>query len=86
MGHWNPWTHEMESIQRAYINPKTARKYGLHEKIEVDGVSFELLTTENIAEGVVFIPSEYEEFQPFGSGYRVGAFLKRPFYRYEVLL
>ncbi|RME10578.1 MAG: dehydrogenase, partial [Aquificota bacterium] len=85
MGHWNPWTHEMERLQRAYVNPHTAKRLGVRENIEIGGVSFELLTTENVAEGVIFVPSEYEEFQPFDPGHRVGAFLKRPFYRYEVL-
>ncbi len=85
LGHWNPWTHEMDRVQRAYVNPHTARKLGLKQSIELEGLSFELLTTENVAEGIVFIPSEYEEFQPFDPGHRVGAFAQNPFYRYEVL-
>ncbi len=85
LGRWNPWTHEMESFQRAYINPNTARKKSLKDSIQIGGVIFDLITTENIAEGVVFIPSEFEEFQPFEPGYRVGAFLKHPYHRYEVL-
>ena len=86
LGHWNPWTHDMERFQRAYINPHTAKRLGLRHSIEIRGVSFELHTTENIAEGVIFIPSEYEEFQPFDPGYRVGAFTQRPYNRYEVLI
>lgn len=86
IGHWNPWTHDMERLQRAYVNPHTAKRLGVRENIEIGGVSLELLTTENVAEDVIFVPSEYEEFQPFDPGHRVGAFLKRPFYRYEVLL
>ena len=86
LGHWNPWTHDMERFQRAYINPHTVKRLGLRHSIEIRGVSFELHTTENIAEGVIFIPSEYEEFQPFDPGYRVGAFAQRPYHRYEVLI
>ncbi|MCX8164364.1 MAG: dehydrogenase [Aquificaceae bacterium] len=84
LGHWNPWTHSMERHQRAYINPKTAKKLTLKESISIGGVEFELQTSENIAEGVIFISSEYEEFQPFDPGHRVGSFLKIPSYRYEV--
>ncbi|MDW8032748.1 MAG: dehydrogenase [Aquificaceae bacterium] len=84
LGHWNPWTHEMEKYQRAYLNPHTARRLGLRNKVRVGGVNFELQLTENLAEGVLFIPSEYEEFQPFDPGHRVGSFLKKPFHRYEV--
>ena len=86
LGHWNPWTHEMERFQRAYINTHTARRIGLKDSIQIGGISFDLITTENIAEGVIFIPSEYEEFQPFDPGHRVGAFLKNPYHRYEVFL
>ncbi|RMH00688.1 MAG: dehydrogenase [Aquificota bacterium] len=84
VGHWYPWTHEIEQNQRAYINPHTARKYHLKERVEVGGISFELVETVNVAEGVIYIPSEYEEFQPFNPGVSVGRFLKTPYYRYEV--
>ncbi|MFN3975789.1 MAG: dehydrogenase [Aquificaceae bacterium] len=86
LGHWNPWTHDMERAQKAYINPHTAKRLGLRHSVEIRGVSFELHITENVAEGVIFIPSEYEEFQPFDPGYRVGAFTQRPYHRYEVLI
>ncbi len=86
LGHWNPWTHDIERIQRAYINPQTAKRLGLKQSIDINGISFEIQTTENVAEGVVFVSSEYEEFQPFDPGHRVGAFTKRPYHRYEVLL
>ncbi|MFN7065689.1 MAG: dehydrogenase, partial [Aquificaceae bacterium] len=86
LGHWNPWTHEMERYQRAYIKPNTAKELGLGQGIEIRGITFELHTTENIAEGVLFIPLDYEEFQPFDPGYRVGAFAEKPYHRYEVLL
>ncbi|MFN3947706.1 MAG: dehydrogenase [Aquificaceae bacterium] len=86
LGHWNPWTHEMEKYQRAYINPKTAREFSLGDRVEIGGITFELHNTENIAEGVLFVPLDYEEFQPFDPGYRVGAFAKKPYHRYEVLV
>lgn len=84
LGHWIPWTHEMERLQKAYINPHTAKRLGVRDNLELGGVRFELIITENVAEGVIFIPSEYEELQPFDPGHRAGAFLKRPFHRYEV--
>ncbi len=83
LGHWNPWTHEMERFQRAYINPHTARRKGLRDSIQIGDIFFELIPTENVAEGVILIPSEYEEFQPFDPGHRIGAFLKNPYHRYE---
>lgn len=86
LGHWNPWTHEMERFQKAYVNPKTAREFGFGHSIEIKGLTFHLQLTENIAEGVLFIPFDYEEFQPFDPGYRVGSFAEKPYYRYEVLL
>ncbi|MFN3598297.1 MAG: dehydrogenase [Aquificaceae bacterium] len=86
LGHWNPWTHEMEKYQRAYVNPKTAREFSFGDRVEIGSITFELHTTENIAEGVLFIPLDYEEFQPFDPGYRVGAFTKKPYHRYEVLV
>ncbi|MCX8060544.1 MAG: dehydrogenase, partial [Aquificaceae bacterium] len=82
MGHWNPWTHEMERLQKAYVNPRTARELGLKERLKVGSAELELQLTENVAEGVVFIPSEFEEFQPFDPGHRVGVLLKKPFQRY----
>ncbi len=83
LGHWNPWTHEMERFQRAYMNPHTAKRKGLKDSIQIGNAYFELIHTKNVAEGVIFIPSEYEEFQPFDPGHRVGAFLKNPYHRYE---
>ncbi len=85
LGHWNPWTHEMERFQKAYINPRTAKSRGLKDSVQIGRVSFELIHTENVAEGVIFIPSEYEEFQPFEPGHRVGAFLRKPYHRYEAI-
>lgn len=85
LGHWNPWTHEIEQRQRAYINPKTAREHHLRDKVEINGVEFELVESVNVAEGVIYISSEYEEFQPFNPGVSVGMFLKTPYYRYETL-
>lgn len=86
LGHWNPWTHEIEKYQKAYINPKTAREFNFGHSIELKGIKFDIQLTENIAEGVLFIPFDYEEFQPFDPGYRVGAFTEKPYYRYEILL
>ncbi|MDW8096085.1 MAG: dehydrogenase [Aquificaceae bacterium] len=85
LGHWNVWTHEMEKYQRAYVNPHTAKKMGLKSRLSLEKAEFEVHLSPNIAEGVIFIPSEYEEFQPFDPGYRVGSFTKKPFYRYEVI-
>lgn len=83
LGHWNPWTHEIERYQRAYVNPHTAKKLGLKDSIRIGDVEFDLYITQNLADGVIFVPSEFEEFQPFDPGHRVGSFLKKPFHRYE---
>ncbi|WP_333785298.1 dehydrogenase [Thermocrinis sp.] len=86
LGHWNPWTHSMEKYQKAYMSKRTAESLGLREdKITIRGKEFEVIISPNIADGVVFIPSSFEEFQPFDPGHSVGSFCKHPFYRYEVL-
>jgi NADH-dependent fumarate reductase subunit C len=85
LGHWNPWTHEMEKEQRARINPETARRLGIKDRIKLRGVELEVQLDSNIAKGLVFVPSEYDEFQPFDPGHRVGKLLNSPSNRYEVI-
>jgi len=85
LGHWNPWTHSMEKYQKAYMSKKTADRLRVRDKITLNGKVFEVVISPNIADGVVFMPSSFEEFQPFDPGHSVGSFCKYPFYRYEVL-
>ncbi|RMH81010.1 MAG: dehydrogenase [Acidobacteria bacterium] len=85
MGHWNPWTHDMERFQRAYINPRTARDLGLKDSVSINERDIHISITKNVAEGVIFISSEYEEYQPFDPGVRVGNLHKDPCNRYETL-
>ena len=85
LGHWNPWTHQMEKYQRAYMSEKTARKLMVRERITISQRDFEVFITPNIVDDVIFVPSTFDEFQPFDPGYSVGSFTKHPYYRYEVI-
>jgi len=85
LGHWNPWTHNIERYQRAYMSEKTARKLGVKNRLTLRGKEFEVVITPNVADDVVYVPLSFEEFQPFDPGYSVGSFAKEPYYRFEVL-
>ncbi|MFN3813525.1 MAG: dehydrogenase [Aquificaceae bacterium] len=85
MGHWLPWTHEMEKYQKAYMSKETAKKLSAREKVNIRGTELEVVITPNVADDVVFVPSSFEEYQPFDPGVSVGMFLEKPHYRYEVL-
>ncbi len=78
MGHWNPWTHAIEREQRVLINPKTAEELGIKDHIELGGVRIRAELNSNIAEGVIYVPDSYEEYQPFDPGIRVGKLLPSP--------
>ena len=75
IGHWNPWTHEIERDQRAYMNERTADMLGVRDRIEIGGVTFEVKVNNNVADDTVFIPDSFEETQPFDPGNRVGRIL-----------
>ena len=81
LGHWHPWTHGMEREQKVYINPETARKLGLEKKLEIRGTELPLEITPNVAPDTFYIPSSFEEFQPFDPGVRVGRLLSEPWLR-----
>ncbi len=86
LGHWNPWTHDMEKYQKAYMSEKTAERLRVRDnKVTLNGRVFDVFISSNVADGVIFIPSSFEEFQPFDPGHSVGSFCKKPFYRYEVI-
>lgn len=87
LGHWNPWTHAIERKQYAYMSKATAEKLGLGEGdiFEYKGVSLPVKINNNVAEGVVFVPESFEEFQPFEKGISPGRLLKNPHYRVEEL-
>jgi NADH-dependent fumarate reductase subunit C len=85
LGHWNPWTHNMERYQRAYMSEGTARKLRVKNRLTLKGKEFEVVITPNMAEDVIYVPLSFEEFQPFDPGYSVGSFAKEPYYRFEVL-
>jgi NADH-dependent fumarate reductase subunit C len=85
LGHWNPWTHNMEKHQRAYMSEGTARKLRVKKRLTLRGKEFEVVITPNVAEDVVYVPLSFEEFQPFDPGHSVGGFAKEPYYRFEVL-
>ena len=78
MGHWNPWTHAIEREQKVLINPKTAEELGIKDHIELGGVRIRAELNSNIAEGVIYVPDSYEEYQPFDPGIRVGRLLPSP--------
>jgi len=84
MGHWNPWTHEMEREQFAYMSEKTARDLEVKEEIELRGVRLKVKINNNVAEGVVFVPNSFEETQPFDPGVRAGRIIEEG-YRVERL-
>ncbi|GAB6065343.1 hypothetical protein JCM9492_04350 [Aquifex pyrophilus] len=83
LGHWNPWTHAIEREQFAQVNSKTFEKVG--ETLKLGEVSLKVQINENIAEGVVFVPNAYEEFQPFDPGVRVGRIMRKPYLKVERL-
>jgi NADH-dependent fumarate reductase subunit C len=85
LGHWNPWTHNIERYQRAYMSEGTARKLRVKNRLTLRGKEFEVVITPNVAEDVVYVPLSFEEFQPFDPGHSVGSFAKEPYYRFEVL-
>jgi NADH-dependent fumarate reductase subunit C len=85
LGHWNPWTHNMERYQRAYMSEETARKLRVKNRLTLRGKEFEVVITPNVAEDVVYVPLSFEEFQPFDPGHSVGSFAREPYYRFEVL-
>ncbi|WP_448588263.1 dehydrogenase [Thermocrinis sp.] len=86
LGHWNPWTHQMEKHQKAYMSEKTAERLKVKDRLVLLDREFDVQITPNIADGVVFIPSSFEEFQPFDPGHSVGTFCRNPFHRYEVMV
>ncbi len=83
LGHWNAWTHDIERRQFAYINPQTAEKLKVQERINLRGVQLEVRLSSNIAPDVIFVPNSYEESQPFDPGIRVGRLLEKPYFRVE---
>lgn len=85
LGHWNVWTHEMERRQAAHMSESTARKLGVKERINVNGVELEVVLNNNVTDGVVFVPNSFEESQPFDPGVRVGRLMRHPHNRIEPL-
>ncbi|RLJ70889.1 NADH-dependent fumarate reductase subunit C [Hydrogenivirga caldilitoris] len=83
IGHWNVWTHDMESQQLAYMNSKTMERLGVKEEIEIRGTKLKVKKNSNIADDVIFVPNSYEESQPFNPGTRPGKLLKNPAFRIE---
>ncbi|NPA32023.1 MAG: dehydrogenase [Aquificae bacterium] len=83
LGHWNIWTHAIEREQRARANSRTIKTLG--KKVRLGRAEFVLVEDNNLADGVVFVPNAYEEFQPFDAGVRVGNILKNPHLRVESL-
>ncbi len=77
-GHWNPWTHEIEKDQFAYLNRRTAQKLGSEDTIEIRGKKIKVKIVSTMADDVIFIPNSYEETQPFGGGVRPGEILSEP--------
>jgi len=78
LGHWNPWTHAIEREQRALISPKTASRFGMGEWLDAGGERIKLEVSSNVAEGVIYVPDSFEEFQPFDPGVRIGKILGSP--------
>lgn len=85
VGHWNVWTHELEREQFAYMNRKTARKMGVGDELDIRGVKLRVKISENIADDVIYIPSSFEETQPFNPGVRPGRLLENPSHRIEAI-
>ncbi len=85
LGHWNPWTHQMEKYQKAYISERTARKLGVKDKLTLEGKEFNVVISSNVADDLIYVPLSFEEFQPFDPGQSVGSFAKEPYYRFEIL-
>jgi NADH-dependent fumarate reductase subunit C len=83
VGHWNPWTHDIEREQRAYMSEKTMKQLGVRNEIEIRGVNLTVKENNNVADGVVFVPNSYEESQPFDPGVRVGRLMRDPSLRIE---
>ena len=86
LGHWNPWTHDIEREQFAYMNERTRKRLGAEEVIEIRGAKLKVKLNSNIADDVVFVPSSYEESQPFDPGVRIGRLMKNPHLRIERFL
>ena len=82
-GHWNPWTHDIEKEQFAYLNRKTAQKLGVKDAIDIRGKTLKVKIVSTIADDTIFIPNSYEETQPFGGGIRPGEILAEPGNRIE---
>ncbi|WP_457600660.1 dehydrogenase [Hydrogenivirga sp.] len=82
-GHWNVWTHEMEREQFAYMSKRTMEELGVGERVGLNGVELGVRTNNNVADGVIFVPSSYEQFQPFNPGVRPGRIMKNPAFRIE---
>ncbi|NPB07945.1 MAG: dehydrogenase [Aquificae bacterium] len=85
MGHWFEWTHAIERDQYAYVNEKTLKRLGLSDSVNLRGVKLPLKVNNNLADGVLFVPSSYEEFQPYEPGVRVGRLMNRPYFKAEGL-
>jgi len=85
MGHWFEWTHAIERDQYVYLNERTLRKLGLSDSISLRGVSLPLKVNNNLADGVVFVPASYEEYQPYEPGVRVGRIMEKPYFKTEGL-
>ncbi|WP_461832712.1 dehydrogenase [Aquifex sp.] len=83
LGHWNPWTHAIEREQFAQVNSKTFEKIG--EVLKLGDASLKVQINENVADGVVFVPNAYEEFQPFDPGVRLGRIMRKPYMKVEGL-
>ena len=86
MGHWNVWTHEIDRHQLAHMSERTAEEIGVKEEIDIRGVRLKVKINNNVADGVVFVPSSFEETQPFDPGVRVGRLLREAHHRVERLL
>ncbi|EDP74791.1 hypothetical protein [Hydrogenivirga sp. 128-5-R1-1] len=83
LGHWNVWTHDIEREQLAYMNAKTAEKLSIGEGVEIGEAKLKVKRNSNVADDVIFVPSSYEESQPFNPGVRPGRLLKNPSLRVE---
>ncbi len=85
IGHWNVWTHDIEKEQKAYISRETAKALGVKDKLTIGETELSVEISSNIAKDVVFVPSSFEEMQPFNPGVRVGRLMNEPYLRIERL-
>ena len=86
LGHWYVWLHDMEKYQMAYVNQRTYRELGLKGMtLEIMGSTLALRISPKVADGVIFIPRSFDEYQPFDEGLSPNSFMKKPYMSYEVL-